>query len=155
MEQQTTSDRPGLAMLKRLQAQKQQQSTAPADKPPATSPATVKHDEAQGCKSSKTPPTIPTAGADMADEVARRVQILRPIIPPRGPIYPVRVRNTPQTDMPGMCSMCGDALAPGRRYRCAPCVAALEQVFNERREDVPMMPLENGDIQPAERERTS
>jgi hypothetical protein len=72
-------------------------------------------------------------------EVAWRVTAFRTRIPAHGPIWPPRLRDTPLTDTPGHCTLCGDALPtdPEPRFpRCAPCIRALWIVLHETREEV-------------------
>lgn len=71
-------------------------------------------------------------------EVAWREAAFRAAIPARGPIWPLRLRNTPFCDTPGHCSLCGDALVPPlpRFPRCRPCIAALTLALDETREGV-------------------
>jgi hypothetical protein len=77
---------------------------------------------------------------DAADpEMSWRVVAFRAVIPAHGPIWPPRVRETPLTDTPGHCTLCGDVLPTDRAPqfpRCAPCVRALSQVLHETREEV-------------------
>lgn len=68
------------------------------------------------------------SGETQEDEMVWRVAAFRVVLPIHGPIWPPKLRNTPQTDAPGHCSLCGDALptepAPGFP-RCQPCARAL------------------------------
>lgn len=78
-------------------------------------------------------------------EVAWRVAAFRAAIPAHGPIWPPKLRHCPETDTPGHCSLCGDALvardlhdlppqsAP-RFPRCQLCVAALWLALTDVRE---------------------
>jgi hypothetical protein len=68
------------------------------------------------------------------DEVAWRVEAMRPQVPRSGAIPVLLARPGARTAPSGTCVSCGDPLAPGRRIRCAPCVAAVERVLNELRE---------------------
>jgi len=67
------------------------------------------------------------------DEVAWRADFMRSQLRPNGPI-PFLVARRDLSDVPGLCLSCDDPLAEGRRYRCAPCVSAVERVLNEVRE---------------------
>jgi hypothetical protein len=71
-----------------------------------------------------------------AAEVQWREAAFRQRIRPTGPIWPPRIRNTPLTDTPGHCSLCGDVLVPPlpRFPRCQPCVRALWLALNATRE---------------------
>jgi hypothetical protein len=70
-------------------------------------------------------------------EVTWRVEALRPQIPARGPIRRFVTRTeTPATDAPRCCGRCGDPLPEGRRFRCAPCVRAVEIVLNAVHDEV-------------------
>jgi hypothetical protein len=70
-------------------------------------------------------------------EVAWRVAALRPQISARGPIRWLAARtDTPATDAPRCCGSCGDPLPVGRRFRCVPCVRAIEIVLNAVQEEV-------------------
>lgn len=67
--------------------------------------------------------------------VAWRVALFRATLPQQGPIWPPKLRNTPKTDTPGHCSICGDSLPtdPALRFpRCQPCMQALWRVLDER-----------------------
>jgi hypothetical protein len=68
------------------------------------------------------------------DEVVWRIEAMRPQVPRMGTIPVLLARPEAKTAPRGMCVSCGDPLAPDRRIRCAPCVAAVERVLNELRE---------------------
>jgi hypothetical protein len=68
------------------------------------------------------------------DEVAWRAEAMRRQVPPRGAIPWLMAREEARTSPRGTCLSCGDALAAGRRFRCGPCVRAVELVLNEVRE---------------------
>jgi hypothetical protein len=67
------------------------------------------------------------------DDVAWRADFMRSQLHPSGPISFLVARRD-LTDAPGLCLSCDAPLATGRRYRCAPCVRAVERVLNEVRE---------------------
>ncbi len=67
------------------------------------------------------------------EEIRWRAEAMRLQLRPTGPI-PFLVARRPLTDAPGRCLSCGDVLIEGRRYRCGPCVCAVERVLNEMRE---------------------
>ena len=67
------------------------------------------------------------------DEVTWRVGAMRAQLRPGAPI-PFLVARRDLSDAPGLCPSCDAALADGRRFRCAPCVSAVERVLNEVRE---------------------
>jgi hypothetical protein len=70
-------------------------------------------------------------------EVAWRVRVMRPQVPPRGPIRRLLARpDTPLLDAPRHCGSCGEALAEGRRYVCLLCQHAAWLVLLEVREGV-------------------
>lgn len=64
-------------------------------------------------------------------DVACRVEVKRPQVPPRGPIPFLVARDV--APQPDCCLSCGDPLPEGRRYRCGPCQRAAEVVLNEVR----------------------
>ena len=68
------------------------------------------------------------------DEIAWRAEAMRPQVPRSGVIPVLLARPEAKTAPRGTCVSCGDPLAPDRRIRCAPCVAAVERVLNEVRE---------------------
>jgi len=65
--------------------------------------------------------------------VAWRADFMRSQVRPNGPIRFLVARRD-LSDTPGLCLSYDAPLAEGRRYRCAPCVQAVEQVLNEVRE---------------------
>lgn len=68
-------------------------------------------------------------------ELAWRIDALRGCIRAHGPIWPPKLRNIPQTDTPGHCSLCGDVLPSDSKPgfpRCQPCVQTLWRVLDER-----------------------
>jgi hypothetical protein len=69
-------------------------------------------------------------------EVAWRATVMRAQIPLRGAI-PFLLARSDLSAAPGRCGSCGDALAAGQRYRCAPCQEAAWLALNEAREGVP------------------
>jgi hypothetical protein len=79
-------------------------------------------------------PSVETA------EITWRVAAMRPQAPAMGAIpFLVARQNRPLSHAPGdppRCLSCGDLLAEGRTIRCPLCVAAVEQVLNEVREEV-------------------
>jgi hypothetical protein len=80
-------------------------------------------------------PTILSILADVDEQVAWRMAAMRPQVPLSGPIpYLVAVAGLPARDAPGTCMSCGDEIGPPRRYRCGPCVTAVERVLAEVRE---------------------
>jgi hypothetical protein len=66
-------------------------------------------------------------------QIRWRAEAMRPQVPPTGPI-PFLVARRPLHDAPGTCLSCGDPLDTRRRFRCGPCVHAVERVLNEVRE---------------------
>ena len=68
------------------------------------------------------------------DDVAWRVEAMRPQLPRSGSIPVLLARPDARTAPRGTCVSCGDPLTPDRSIRCAPCVAAVERVLNEVRE---------------------
>lgn len=65
-------------------------------------------------------------------EVRWRVDAMRTQMPWTGAIPSLSVH--PMTRIwAGGCSSCGDALGPGERYRCTPCIRAAWQVLREVR----------------------
>jgi hypothetical protein len=69
------------------------------------------------------------------DNIAWRAAAMRAQLPLRGPLpFLVARADVLRQDAPGQCLSCGDALASGQRYRCVPCVRAVEQVLHERRD---------------------
>lgn len=60
-------------------------------------------------------------------EVAWRLGALRPQIPEHGPISGrlIARSDSPTINHLRHCATCGDPLAEGRRYRCAPCQHAI------------------------------
>ncbi len=68
------------------------------------------------------------------EEVAWRIEAMRPQVPRGGSIPVLLARPEAKTAPRGTCVSCGDPLAPDRTVRCAPCVAAVERVLNEVRE---------------------
>lgn len=68
------------------------------------------------------------------DEVAWRIDAMRPQVPRTGAIPVLIARPEAKTAPRGMCVSCGDPLVEGCRSRCAPCVSAVERVLNEVRE---------------------
>ena len=68
------------------------------------------------------------------DEVAWRIEAMRPQVPRRGTIPSLLARPEARHAPRGMCVTCGDPLAEGRRTRCVPCVRAVEHLLNEIRE---------------------
>jgi hypothetical protein len=80
-------------------------------------------------------PAILAILEDVGEPIAWRMAAMRPQVPPSGPIpYLVAVAGLPARDTPGTCLSCGDAISPPRRYRCGPCVTAVERVLAEIRE---------------------
>ncbi len=82
---------------------------------------------------------VGASGDAQEDEIAWRVATFRARIPARGPIWPPRICQTAECDMPGHCSLCGDELPTDfiqRFRRCRRCIQALWQALNERREGV-------------------
>ena len=70
----------------------------------------------------------------LRDEVAWRIEAMRPQVPTSGVIPILLARPDARTAPRGTCVSCGDPLAPDRRIRCGPCVAAVERVLNKVRE---------------------
>ena len=68
------------------------------------------------------------------DEVAWRIEAMRPQVPRRGTIPSLLARPEAKHAPRGMCVTCGDPLPPDRPTRCAPCVRAVERLLNEIRE---------------------
>jgi hypothetical protein len=68
------------------------------------------------------------------DDVAWRIDAIRPQVPRTGTIPPLLARPEAKTAPRGMCVTCGELLIDGRPVRCAPCVSAIERVLNEVRE---------------------
>jgi hypothetical protein len=68
------------------------------------------------------------------DDVAWRVEAMRPQVPRTGAIPILLARPEAKSAPLGMCVSCGDPLTEGRRIRCAHCVRAVERVLNETRE---------------------
>jgi len=68
------------------------------------------------------------------DEVAWRIEVMRPQVPLTGAIPCLLARPEAKTAPLGMCVSCGDPLVPDRYVRCAPCVEAIERLLNELRE---------------------
>jgi hypothetical protein len=66
-------------------------------------------------------------------QVRWRAEAMRSQLRPGGPI-PFLVVRRDLDDTPGRCLSCGDVVAEGRRFRCTPCVSAVERVLNEIRE---------------------
>ena len=58
------------------------------------------------------------------DEIAWRIEAMRRQVPADGPV-PLLIARTDVPRPIGSCCSCGDALGPGDRYRCGPCVAAV------------------------------
>ena len=72
---------------------------------------------------------------DEAEQVHWRADVMRPQVPLTGPIptmYARRLSNVPND----CCLSCGDALTPGNKYRCEPCVRAAWLVLREVRAGV-------------------
>jgi len=66
------------------------------------------------------------------EEVAWRIDAMRPQVPPTGAIPLLLAR--PAADRPtGTCCSCGDQLGTGDRYRCQPCTAAAVVVLENLR----------------------
>ena len=70
----------------------------------------------------------------LRDEVAWRIEAMRPQVPNSGAIPVLLAQPDARTAPRGTCVSCGDPLAGDRRIRCAPCVAAVERLLNEVRE---------------------
>jgi len=68
------------------------------------------------------------------EEVAWRVEAMRPQVPRTGAIPVLLARPEAKYAPRGTCVSCGGPLAAGRRSRCAPCVRAVERALNEVRE---------------------
>jgi hypothetical protein len=68
-------------------------------------------------------------------EVAWRIEAMRPQVPARGPV-PFLMANPDVLahDAPGCCLSCGEEMPDGLRYRCNPCVRAVEMVLRKARE---------------------
>ena len=62
-----------------------------------------------------------------------RAEMMRSQLRPNGPI-PFLVARRDLDDTPEQCLSCGDPLGEGRRFRCGPCVRAVERVLNDIRE---------------------
>jgi hypothetical protein len=65
--------------------------------------------------------------------VSWRLEAMFDQVPRRGPLPFLRARQLGDV-AEGCCLSCGEALAPGRRYRCAPCVEATELTLTGWRE---------------------
>jgi hypothetical protein len=63
-----------------------------------------------------------------AREIAWRIEAMRRQLPERGAIPLLLARNVTGRP-PGSCCSCGDPLAPGDRFRCQPCTAAIIAVL--------------------------
>lgn len=79
-------------------------------------------------------------------DVQWRVEAMRlQYVPGRGG-FPFFVARRDFVDAPGCCLSCGEPHGPGRKYRCSPCVRAVEIVINEvlegRPRDVEELPQE-------------
>jgi hypothetical protein len=68
------------------------------------------------------------------DEVAWRIEAMRPQVPRTGTIPVLIARIEAKFAPAGTCVSCGDPLAPDRRSRCVLCVEAIERLLNEVRE---------------------
>jgi hypothetical protein len=68
------------------------------------------------------------------DEVAWRIEAMRPQVPRTGAIPCLLARLEAKTSPPGTCVSCSDPLAPDRRVLCVPCVSAIEWLLNDVRE---------------------
>ena len=66
-------------------------------------------------------------------EVRWRADAMRPRVPPTGPIPPIYARRLPTPVPDGSCLSCGEALTPGNKYNCEPCVRAAWLVLREVR----------------------
>ena len=73
-----------------------------------------------------------TSGLD--EDVAWRADGMRGQVPATGTIPILLARPEARSSPPGTCISCGEQLAAARRFRCAPCVRAVEQVLNDVRE---------------------
>jgi hypothetical protein len=60
----------------------------------------------------------------LAEEVAWRIDAMRPQVPATGAI-PLLLARPDAVRGSGRCCSCGDPLGPDERYRCRPCVAAV------------------------------
>lgn len=72
-------------------------------------------------------------GALARDEeraIDERMEVLRPLVPRSGPI-PFLLVMQQETTQPGQCLSCGAPLGSGDRYRCRPCVIAVQRVIAE------------------------
>jgi hypothetical protein len=74
---------------------------------------------------------VVAALVDEEREIAWRAGVLRPMVPARGPIPFLVVRETAY--QPGRCHSCGDELHPAERFRCWPCAEAARRVLAEGR----------------------
>ena len=68
-------------------------------------------------------------------EVAWRIDALRPLVPPRGPLLPPVIRRDRATAQRS-CHCCGVPTSDPGRLRCIPCGRAIWFVINEVREGV-------------------
>jgi TubC N-terminal docking domain len=71
-----------------------------------------------------------------AAEIAWRVEVLRPHVAPRGPVWlpPVRPDAPYLRDAPGRCCSCGEPRPASLRFICAACAASHRTVLLEVRE---------------------
>jgi hypothetical protein len=79
-------------------------------------------------------PRVLAVLAEEDEEIAWRVAVMRPQVPPSGPL-PILVARV-GTPASGHCISCGDPLLLGQLYRCRPCTRAAWTVLLEGREDV-------------------
>jgi hypothetical protein len=107
----------------------------------------AEHDQAAAdsamCIDSRTDKTDESPAGDV-EHITWRLDAFRAAIPEHGPIWPPRIRNIPETDMAGHCSLCGDELpiSPAPRFpRCPWCIEALTLALNIVREGVPLTDL--------------
>jgi hypothetical protein len=68
------------------------------------------------------------------DDVAWRIEAMRPQVPRTGAIPCLLARPEAKTSPDGTCVSCGDPLAMDRRIRCVPCASAIEWLLNAVRE---------------------
>ena len=79
-------------------------------------------------------PAVITLLAEEEAEVAWRVAVMRPQLPPQGALPFLVARKS--AVVIGSCLSCGDSLPPGHTYRCPPCAKAARLVVYAVREGV-------------------